>query len=260
MPVFELTQGSSPLLISIPHDGGYIPTAILESMHEYAHNTPDRDLLISEVFNFHRPLNATRIKANVSRYVVDLNRSSENKPLYPGQSETELCPTTLFDDRPIYLENQQPNSAEIAQRIKHFWQPYHEAIQQQIERIKTQHGHCILIDAHSIAPQVPRFFSGRLPDINVGTNSGSSCSQSIESSIQASLEQHKKFTHVINGRFKGGYITRHYGDPANQIHAVQFEISQSTYLEDDKICQKASKLNALIQKILKQVKSSLLKC
>ncbi|WP_395377161.1 N-formylglutamate deformylase [Marinicella sp. W31] len=255
MSVFELTQGQSPLLISIPHDGGHIPAAIMKSMHAYAHNTPDRDLLISEVFNFHKQLDATRIKANISRYVVDLNRSSENKPLYPGQSETELCPTTLFDHRPIYHDDQQPNQQAIAERIQHYWQPYHDTIKAQIARIKALHGHCILIDAHSIAPRVPRFFSGTLPDINVGTNSGVSCSPLIEDTVAESLSQQNNFTHVINGRFKGGYITRNYGQPDDDVHTIQFEISQSTYLEDHTISKLTIELRSVIQKILGQFKS-----
>ena len=253
MSVFELTTGQSPLIISIPHDGGHVPPAIMKKMHAYAHDTPDRDLLISEVFNFHENLDATRIKANVSRYVIDLNRSSADKPLYPGQSETELCPTTLFDHRPIYHPDQNPDQEQVQQRIQDYWQPYHSTLDTEIRRIKALHGFCILIDAHSIAPEVPRFFDGTLPDINVGTNNGASCNDSIEKAIMQQLQQQNAFSHVLNGRFKGGHITRHYGSPENNVHAVQFEIAQSTYLDNDKICHQATVLRTLLQTILSQL-------
>lgn len=252
MSVFELTLGQSPLLISVPHDGDHIPAAIMQRMQPYAHSTPDRDLAIGDIFNFHESLSATRIKANISRFVIDLNRSSQNRPLYPGQSETELCPTTLFDDRPIYLPEQQPNQMDIEQRIADFWKPYHDALQTHIERIRTVHGYCILIDAHSIAPVVPRFFSGTLPDINIGTNAGASCSSLIEQCVMDIL-QRSSYSHVLNGRFKGGHITRHYGQPKHNVHAVQFEIAQSTYLTGHDLSSEAEHLRALLLTALKQL-------
>lgn len=253
MSVFKLNIGTSPIIISIPHDGERIPNNIKLKMHDYAHKTPDRDRLISKIFDFHKTENVTRIKSNISRYVIDLNRPVDQKTLYPGQSETELCPTTLFDNRSIYQKSQQPDEKEINERIKHYWQPYHQELRKQIERIQKTHGHCILIDAHSIAPQVPRFFEGTLPDINIGTNNSNSCSISMEKQIEGTLKRQSSFSYVINGRFKGGYITRNYGQPEKQQHAIQFEISQSTYLDSEKFAARGNQLRILIHEIIRNL-------
>lgn len=231
--LFELRQQNSPLVISVPHDGALIPEEIKESMHDYAKDTPDRDTGISAVFEFDG-LKYSKIKANYSRYVVDLNRPATGGALYAGQNETTVCPTSLFDERPIYLTDLAPSAADVAKRVEQYWQPYHDQLQALIDRAKAQFGYCLLIDAHSIDAEVPRFFEGRLPDISVGTYDGQSCDPAIEQQLRHALSRQSSYSYVLNDRFKGGYITRHYGQPQSEVHAIQLEHVKEVYAEDNR--------------------------
>ena len=221
---------NSPILISVPHDGSYIPKHIMHNMHEIAHSTSDRDFFVAQLFSFAKDFDISLLKTNISRYVIDMNRPGDNSSLYPGMSTTELCSTTSFDNEQLYIK--KPTSDDIQQRITKYWLPYHQVIKDKLDVIKEQHGFAILIDAHSIKSKVERFFSGQLPDINIGTNSGASCSIEIENKIRTVLESQNKFSFVFNQRFKGGYITRNYGEPENNIHAIQIELSQINYLDE----------------------------
>ncbi len=231
MSLFELIQEVSPLVISVPHDGALIPDDIRETMNSEVLNSSDRDYLINDVFTFDDWV-YSKIKANYSRHVIDLNRPASGKALYKNQAETELCPTTTFDHQAIYPKEFEPSEQEIKKRIHLYWQPYHDQLRLLIDAAVNQFGFCLLIDAHSIDDQVPRFFSGALPDINVGTFSGLSCDAHIERLLTDQLSAQNKFSYVINGRFKGGYITRHYGQPTHRIHAIQLEHAKSAYLDD----------------------------
>ena len=222
---------NSPLLFSIPHDGTIIPDEISVKMQEFAKSTPDRDYYVSQLFSFAKDFDISLLKTNISRYVIDMNRPADNKPLYPGQSGTQLCPTTSFDEKELYIT--PPTQIEIQHRITKYWQPYHQIIKDKLEVIKQQHGYALLIDCHSIKSHVPRFFQGQLPDINIGTNQGKSCSIEITNKIENVLKVQNKYSYVIDGRFKGGYITRHYGQPTNNIHAIQIEISQLNYMNEE---------------------------
>ncbi len=222
---------NSPILISVPHDGSFIPEQIQCNMHGFAHNTPDRDFFVAQLFSFAKDFDISLLKTNISRYVIDMNRPADDSCLYPGKSTTGLCPTSSFDNKKLYIE--EPTAEDIQQRIVKYWQPYHQIIKDKIAVIKEQHGFAILIDAHSIKSKVERFFDGQLPDINIGTNSEQSCSSEIENKIRAVLESQNKFSFVFNQRFKGGYITRNYGDPGNNIHAIQIELSQINYLDEN---------------------------
>ena len=221
---------NSPLLFSIPHDGKVIPNDIILNMHDFAKSTPDRDFFVAQLFSFAKDFDVSLLKTHMSRYVIDMNRPADNTPLYPGQSGTQLCPTTSFDDKELYIT--PPSQTEIKERIINYWQPYHQIISDKLELIKEQHGFAILIDCHSIKSQVPRFFLGTLPDINIGTNSGKSCSSEISHKIEKVLKNQNKYSYVMNGRFKGGYITRHYGKPQNNIHAIQIELAQNNYMDE----------------------------
>jgi len=221
----------SPLVISVPHDGGTMAPGMIERLQPYAADCPDRDHLIAAVFDFD-DLPHTRIKAEYSRYVVDLNRPADGDALYPGQPETGVCPITGFDDRPLYRPSQAPEEEEIKQRIERYWQPYHNELAQLIDRAKDRFGYCLLIDAHSIDDVVPRFFTGTLPNINVGTFAGKSCDAKYKNIITDALSQQGIYSWVINDRFKGGYITRHYGQPKNHVHAIQLEHGKSIYARD----------------------------
>jgi N-formylglutamate deformylase len=227
---YTLIKGSVPLLISMPHNGEQIPNDIANNMTKWARTVPDTDWHKDKLYDFAKAMGAYIIMPKYSRYVIDLNRDPDGVDLYPGANSTELCPTTAFDLSPLYLKGMQPNSDEIVKRIKHYWQPYHEAVSTTINAIKGEFGKAVLLEAHSILSHVPRFFEGQLPDFNFGTANGTSCSEDLIAEIN-DLD-FAPYNKVTNGRFKGGFITRQYGSPENNVHAVQLELSQHTYMNE----------------------------
>jgi N-formylglutamate deformylase len=253
--IYSLKQGRVPLLISMPHNGQLIPTDIAATMHSYASTVPDTDWFLDRLYDFADSLGASVINPAHSRYVIDLNRPPDGTVLYAGANNTELCPTSGFDERPLYLPGKAPTESEITRRIELYWRPYHNALNAELQRLKAQHGYALLFDAHSIKSQVPRFFEGRLPDINFGTAEGKSASSVLEQAIMAVPTG--AYTRVLNGRFKGGYITRHYGQPAEQIHALQLELSQITYMDEEQFVWR-SELATQIQPVLRNVLQALL--
>ncbi|HMM57799.1 MAG TPA: N-formylglutamate deformylase [Rudaea sp.] len=233
MNVFTLHRGTAPLFVSLPHDGTALPDDMAERMTASARRVPDTDWHVSRLYAFARELGASMIVPRHSRYVVDLNRPPDDVSLYPGQNTTGLCPIVQFSGAPVYLQGQEPTPDEIAQRVGNFWRPYHEALAAEIARIKVAHGRVVLWEGHSIRSVVPFLFDGRLPDFNLGTANGTSCSPELQQRLVGVLEAQKKYTFVVNGRFKGGYITRHYGDPAAGVDAVQLELAQRNYMDED---------------------------
>ena len=233
MVTFEFTEGSTPLLVSMPHDGIAIPLDLAECMTAQARSTPDTDWHIARLYDFAGPLGASVLRPFYSRYVIDLNRPPDGEPLYPDASNTELCPVRCFDEMPIYRRGEEPGASEIALRRARYWQPYHDHIASTLAALKARHGIALLFDAHSIHSEVPRFFEGKLPDLNLGTADGASCDPSLEAALTSVLETATDHTHVVNGRFTGGYITRAYGDPGNGVHAVQLEQAQCSYMNED---------------------------
>ncbi len=254
MEHFTLHRGSAPLLVSLPHDGTAIPDEIAARMTPQALRVPDTDWHVGKLYAFARELGASMIVPRWSRYVVDLNRPPDGHALYPGRSETALVPFQTFADEPIYLENQTPHTDEIAQRVQHYWRPYHDALNEELQRLRAQHGRAVLWDGHSIRSRVPMFFDGRLPDFNLGTANGASCSQGLQTRLEEVLRAHagggNDYDHVINGRFKGGYITRHYGDPEQGIDAVQLELAQCTYMDEDSFEYQAARA-APVQRVIR---------
>jgi len=231
MDVVSIVERAGPLLVSFPHSGTFVPENIKETFTEAALLLPDTDWHVPRLYDFLADMPASTITANHSRYVVDVNRFNQGSVLYPGQSETEVCPTTTFTEQDIYLSGKAPHKAQIQARIKAYWQPYHDALAAQLKRIKAIHGYALLWDAHSIASEVPRFFTGTLPDLNLGTAEGLSCQTDIGNQLFLLMQQ-SQFSAVRDSRFKGGYITRHYGHPQGHIHAVQMEIAQNAYMEE----------------------------
>ena len=229
---FTLHRGSIPLLLSLPHDGSEIPDDIAARMRPPARHAPDTDWHVARLYAFARELGASVLVPRYSRYVVDLNRPPDDVSLYPGQNTTGLCPVVQFSGEPVYREGEQPSDAEITARIDTYWRPYHAALQAELARLRATHGRAVLWEGHSIRGQVPFLFEGRLPDLNLGTADGSSCSSALQARLVAVLSAQSRYDWVANGRFKGGYITRHYGDPANGIDAVQLEISQRIYMDE----------------------------
>lgn len=231
--IYELHRGTAPLLISLPHNGSVIPPALQARMVERARLAPDTDWHVSRLYAFARELGASMLVPRYSRYVIDLNRPPDDTSLYPGQNTTGLCPMVQFTGAPVYLEGQAPSEEEIAARIDTYWRPYHAALQDELARIHAAHGRAVLWEGHSIKGSDLEFlFPGRLPDLNLGTSAGASCSSPRQARVEAALSAQSRYDFVVNGRFKGGYITRHYADPAKGIDAIQLEISQRIYMDE----------------------------
>jgi N-formylglutamate amidohydrolase len=229
--VFSFFEGTAPLLISVPHDGCHLPGDLRDRMTPEGLALPDTDWHVAELYGFVRELGASMLVANYSRYVVDLNRPASDDSLYEGQVATGLCPTQTFAGEDIYV-NGEVGAEETTRRVETYWRPYHEKIEHEMTRMLTRHGFALLWDAHSIAGVVPRLFDGELPALNIGSNNGASCVSNIEGAV-VEAGKASPYETVVNGRFKGGYITRHYGDPGNNIHALQLEIAQRTYMNEN---------------------------
>jgi len=241
-------------LISMPHVGTYLPPHIEAQMTADAQRVPDTDWHLERLYDFADSLGASVLVATHSRYVVDLNRPPDNENLYPGQDTTGLCPVDTFDKQPLYLHpSSQPDDQEIQHRREMLWRPYHEQLAAEMARLHATHGCAVLWDAHSIRSHVPRFFAGRLPDLNLGTANGASCAPGLANELLAIASAAPGHTAVLNGRFKGGYITRHYGNPAANIHAIQLEMAQSTYMDETFPFQYQEPLAAAIQPTLLQL-------
>lgn len=233
MEIFSLHRGTAPLLISLPHDGTVLPDDLAARMTPSARLVPDTDWHVSTLYAFAREVGASMIVPVYSRYVIDLNRPPDNASLYPGQNTTGLCPIVQFSGEPIYQAGEEPSNTEISQRIERYWRPYHDTLATEIARIRDTHGRVVLWEGHSIRSVVPFLFDGRLPDFNLGTAEGKSCSAMLQTRLADVLAASGDYTHVVNGRFNGGYITRHYGRPHEGIDAVQLELAQHNYMDED---------------------------
>jgi len=232
---FTFKPGGGPLLVSMPHVGTLVPEAVAARMTELGKTVPDTDWHIDRLYDFLGDLDASVLAATQSRYVIDLNRAPDDKPLYPGASNTGLCPTTSFDEDAIYLEGQEPDVAEIEARKDQVHRPYHQRLASALAAIRERHGYALLWDAHSIRSRVPRFFEGRLPDLNLGSADGASADPELISRLRQVAENEGAaggYSNALDGRFKGGYITRSFGKPAERVHAVQLELSQITYMDE----------------------------
>jgi len=234
--IFTLQQGTQPLLISMPHVGTRIPADQQARYQPRALQTEDTDWHLERLYGgvggIAEQLGASLIVPRFSRFLIDLNRPPEDTPMYPGASNTELCPTRFFTGEPLYRDGQAPDAAEQLRRRETYWRPYHEALQAELDRLKAAHGHALLFDAHSIKSELPWLFEGRLPDLNLGTVDGRACDAAITAGLGEVLAAQNRYSHVVNGRFKGGYITRHYGRPEAQQHAVQLEMCWRCYMQE----------------------------
>ena len=238
MHEYALHQGTAPLLVSLPHDGTALPADVAARMTDAGRRVADTDWHVGKLYSFARELGASVIVPRWSRYVADLNRDPEGHSLYPGRAETALVPNMTFAREAIYAAGEEPDEAEIARRREMYWQPYHEAVSGELERMRGRHPRLVLWDGHSIRSRVPMFFDGQLPDFNLGTANGASCSPALQDALADVLRTQApggagRYSHVVNGRFKGGYITRHYGQPATRGEAVQLELAQCTYMDED---------------------------
>ena len=225
-------QGTAPVLISIPHCGVYLPPSLAERFGPEAREMPDTDWHLERLYAFAKDMGASILAATHSRYVIDLNRPPDGASLYPGQNVTGLCPVDSFDEIPLYPRGDIPDVNEIAERREALWAPYHAQLRAELDRIRETHGVAVLWDAHSIRSVLPRFFEGKLPDFNLGTADGASCAPELAEELLRIATASPRYTAVLNGRFKGGHITRHYGEPERNIHAVQLEMTQCSYMQE----------------------------
>jgi N-formylglutamate deformylase len=263
MSVVEVKQGSSPIILGFPHTGTDVPVDVWGRLNENGQLLADADWRIDQLYDGLLPGIST-VRATFHRYVIDANRDPEGVSLYPGQNTTGLVPETDFDGKPIWREGEKPTAADIQSRLEQFHRPYHAALAQEIDRVKEEHGMAILYDCHSIRSHIPFLFKGKLPDFNVGTNEGNSCSPEIASAVGRIVFAARGYDAVINGRFKGGWTTRHYGRPQLGIHAIQMELTQSSHLASevppfalDKT--KAEKLRRHLKDILEIIEQTAIK-
>jgi N-formylglutamate deformylase len=251
---FTLERGTVPLLISLPHNGSHIPASLAQRMRPTAQRSPDTDWHVAELYEpLAQALGASVLKPVASRYVVDLNRPADGHALYPGRRETGLIPLIGFDGQPLYLADQEPDAAELQQRIDTWWMPYHRALAEEVARLKQVHGHVVLWEGHSIRSHVPMLFEGRLPDFNLGTADGVSCGPDLQWALMNVMEAQNRYDFVINGRFKGGYITRNYGDPEHGVQAIQLELAQCNYMDEESFAfdpVRALRVQETIRKLL----------
>ena len=246
---FSYHKGTTPLLVSVPHDGWQLPTDIVQHMSDAGRSIPDTDWHVSQLYDFVKDCGASVITADYSRYVVDLNRPADDAQLYENQGTPGLCPEQTFAGADIYLD---PIDIDKAARVATYWQPYHDQVATTLAELREQHGYALLWDAHSIPSSVPSLFAGELPVLNIGTFDGRSCARDLSDAVLAAAEA-GAYDAVLNGRFKGGYITRNYGDPESGIHALQLELAQRAYMNEKNLefdREKAAELRATLKVML----------
>lgn len=251
---YTLQRGRLPLLISAPHHGTEFPPEVAGQLLPQALHSADSDHHVAQLYAAARDLGASLLVPRWSRYVVDLNRPADARPLYPGQAETTLVPTRSFAGEPLYPDTAEPDAQEVQRRLQQYWRPYHHALLDELVRLRSRFPAVLLWDAHSIQGECPMFFSGVLPDFNLGSAGGQSCGAAVQQAVEAVLKAQTRFSHVCNGRFKGGHITRHYGRPQQGVHALQLELAQRCYMDEQRTAQfdpaQAADCSALVTRML----------
>jgi N-formylglutamate deformylase len=255
--IFDFVPGTTPVLISVPHAGTEIPAEMAARMTGEALDLPDTDWHVPLLYDFARALGVGLIVAKNSRYVIDLNRDPSGKPLYPGADNTELVPLTTFGRDAVYRSGLAPDDDEVAQRVARFWRPYHDKLAGELDALKAKHGLAVLWDAHSIPSVVPRFFNGKLPDLNLGSAKGSSAPPDLVEAVTRVFLSTNAFSSVLDGRFTGGYITRRFGQPKQSVHALQLELGQAAYMDEAPPyrydADRAAPMRALLAKTIEAV-------
>ncbi|QFI70132.1 N-formylglutamate deformylase [Sinorhizobium alkalisoli] len=259
MAVFEVRRGTSPVILGFPHTGTDVPPPIWQRLNDNGRLLADTDWHIHELYEGLLP-EATTVRATFHRYVVDANRDPQGVSLYPGQNTTGLVPETDFDGAAIWKKGEGPRDADIAARLRDFHAPYHAALAAEVARVKAIHGIAVLYDCHSIRSHIPFLFEGKLPDFNIGTDMGRTCDPAIETAADECAANAIGYNHVLNGRFKGGWTTRHYGRPEDGVHAIQMELAQSTHLAMEAPpfaldAAKAERLRAHLKAILERIET-----
>ncbi len=229
--MIEVVQASGPIVLGLPHTGTEVPAHIRETLNDRGRALADTDWHIHRLYGGLLDT-VTTVRTPVHRYAIDVNRGADDASLYPGQNTTGLCPVTDFDGEPIYRAGAEPDANEIETRRIAYHQPYHQALSAEIDRVRAKHGCAILYDCHSIRSRIPYLFANDLPDFNIGTNSSTSCAASVEKAVDEICQSASGYRTILNGRFKGGWTTRHYGRPGRNVHAIQMELAQSTYMQE----------------------------
>ena len=231
MSFLEITRGDSPVVLGLPHTGTDLPDEIGDALNDRGRALADTDWHIHDLYDGLLE-GVTSVRTRIHRYAIDVNRDPAGISLYPGQNTTGLCPVTDFDGHPIYHDGQAPDAAETERRRMAYHAPYHAALRAELERVKEKHGFAVLYDCHSIRSEIPFLFDGTLPDFNIGTNNGTTCAKAVETAVRQVCDAAEGYSTILNGRFKGGWTTRHYGQPQEGLHAIQMELAQSTYMEE----------------------------
>ncbi len=229
----EVKRGDSPVILGFPHTGTHVPDDIFQRLNERGKLLTDTDWHVHRLYDGLLP-GATTVRATFHRYVIDANRDPSGQSLYPGQNTTGLVPLIDFDNNALWQDGADPTDQDTAERLERFHVPYHAALEEELERVRAKHGIVVLYDCHSIRSHCPFLFDGQLPDFNIGDNGGTTCDPAITDAIAQTTARAAGYTYVVNGRFKGGWTTRHYGRPANNMHAIQMELAQSTHLTSEK--------------------------
>jgi formiminoglutamase len=260
MDWLEVHRGGAPLVVSFPHTGTDLPDGLADRYVSPWLARRDADWWVDRLYDFAHGMGATTVRTALSRSIIDVNRDPSGASLYPGMATTELCPTTDFDGEPLYREGLAPDADEIARRRETYFTPYHAAIRAELDRLRARHRKVVLFDAHSIRSRIPRLFEGELPQFNIGTNEGKSCDAALTRAVKTVCGL-PKYSHVVNGRFKGGWTTRHYGEPAKGVHAIQLELSCRGYVDEPDVPapgnwptpydeKRAARLRAVLKDIL----------
>lgn len=257
MTPVSITQGDSPVILGLPHGGTFVPDAMLVRLNDRGTALSDTDWHIAQLYEGLLP-GVTTVAATFHRYVIDANRDPAGISLYPGANTTSLCPTTDFDGIDIWLDGQAPGPDEVAERRAHYHTPYHDVLAAEVARVKARHGVAIVYDCHSIRSTIPFLFDGVLPVFSIGTNDGQTCAPQVTEVVSAPCLASSRFDSVVNGRFKGGWTTRHYGQPGNGVHAIQMELAQRAYLAAEAApwtyaAQTAAPLRAVLAQILQSL-------
>lgn len=255
----EIRAGTSPVILAFPHTGTDVPADVAVRLNETGRVLADTDWHIHRLYDGLLP-GATTVRATFHRYVIDANRDPAGASLYPGQNTTGLVPLTDFDGAPIWQMGEEPDEAEVARRVEAFHRPYHAALAAELARVKALHGVAILYDCHSIRSQIPFLFEGKLPDFNIGTDGGRTCDPAIERAVVETCASAEGYTSVLNGRFRGGWTTRHYGRPDQNVHAIQMELAQATHLAAEAPpfaydARKAEPLRAVLSDLLHRIEA-----
>jgi formiminoglutamase len=254
--MIRVHRGDGPVVLAQPHAGTDLPDDIRGRLNETGQALADTDWHIDRLYDGLLS-DATVVRATLHRYVIDVNRDPEDRSLYPGMNTTGLCPVTDFDGRPIYRSGEEPSAGEIESRRRAFHAPYHDTLAAEIERVRQRHGIAVLYDCHSIRSRIPFLFDGTLPVFSIGTSDGESCAAAIEELAARTCADAEEFSTVVNGRFKGGWTTRHYGAPGRGVHAVQMELAQRVYMEESPpwkySLERAAVVRTYLRKLLEEL-------